>query len=87
WKTTDERIKENPPPRRFKINWMNLQHAGTGKVLWLGTEDQKIHLYPQRSMKLKLLKKKNLKHEVKAHLKGQYLEKCFTWSETFLFLR
>lgn len=25
-------LEENPPPRRFKINWMNLQHAETGKT-------------------------------------------------------
>ncbi|KAL6064049.1 hypothetical protein STEG23_028569 [Scotinomys teguina] len=33
----DERVKDIL--RGFKLNWMNLRDAETGKILWQGTED------------------------------------------------
>uniref|UniRef100_A0A8C9CXB4 Phosphodiesterase 6D n=1 Tax=Phocoena sinus TaxID=42100 RepID=A0A8C9CXB4_PHOSS len=78
--------------RGFKLNWMNLQDAETGKILWQGTE----HLsgpgvehearVPKKILECKAVSRElnfssaeqmeKFRLEQKVYFKGQCLEEC-----------
>ncbi|XP_034853625.1 retinal rod rhodopsin-sensitive cGMP 3',5'-cyclic phosphodiesterase subunit delta-like [Mirounga angustirostris] len=77
-------------PRGFKLNWMNLWDAETGKILWQGTEDLSVsgvgheaHI-PKNTLKCKAVSPKlklssaeqmeKFYLEQKVYFKGQCLE-------------
>ncbi|KAI7807847.1 hypothetical protein IRJ41_011388 [Triplophysa rosa] len=76
----------------FKLNWMNLRDAETGKVLWQGTEDLSLPgveheaRVPKKILKCKAVsrelnfssveKLEKFRLEQKVFFKGQCLEGC-----------
>lgn len=88
---TDERAKEIL--RGFKLNWMNLRDAETGKILWQGTEDLSVPgveheaRVPKKILKCKAVSRElnfssaeqmeKFRLEQKVYFKGQCLEEWF----------
>uniref|UniRef100_A0A9L0IFU1 Phosphodiesterase 6D n=1 Tax=Equus asinus TaxID=9793 RepID=A0A9L0IFU1_EQUAS len=84
----DERAREIL--RGFKLNWMNLRDAETGKILWQGTEDLSIPgveheaRVPKKILKCKAVSRElnfssaeqmeKFRLEQKVYFKGQCLE-------------
>lgn len=87
----DERAKEIL--RGFKLNWMNLRDAETGKILWQGTEDLSVPgveheaRVPKKILKCKAVSRElnfssaeqmeKFRLEQKVYFKGQCLEEWF----------
>nr|XP_008524347.1 PREDICTED: retinal rod rhodopsin-sensitive cGMP 3',5'-cyclic phosphodiesterase subunit delta [Equus przewalskii] len=87
----DERAREIL--RGFKLNWMNLRDAETGKILWQGTEDLSIPgveheaRVPKKILKCKAVSRElnfssaeqmeKFRLEQKVYFKGQCLEEWF----------
>ncbi|KYO25332.1 retinal rod rhodopsin-sensitive cGMP 3',5'-cyclic phosphodiesterase subunit delta [Alligator mississippiensis] len=87
----DERAKEIL--RGFKLNWMNLRDAETGKILWQGTEDLSVPgveheaRVPKKILKCKAVSRElnfssaeqmeKFRLEQKVFFKGQCLEEWF----------
>ncbi|XP_058389416.1 retinal rod rhodopsin-sensitive cGMP 3',5'-cyclic phosphodiesterase subunit delta [Diceros bicornis minor] len=79
--------------RGFKLNWMNLRDAETGKILWQGTEDLSIPgveheaRVPKKILKCKAVSRElnfssaeqmeKFRLEQKVYFKGQCLEEWF----------
>lgn len=93
----DERAREIL--RGFKLNWMNLRDAETGKILWQGTEDLSVPgveheaRVPKKILKCKAVSRElnfssaeqmeKFRLEQKVYFKGQCLEE---WSFEFGFV-
>uniref|UniRef100_A0A8C9M1V6 Retinal rod rhodopsin-sensitive cGMP 3',5'-cyclic phosphodiesterase subunit delta n=1 Tax=Piliocolobus tephrosceles TaxID=591936 RepID=A0A8C9M1V6_9PRIM len=89
--TKDERAREIL--RGFKLNWMNLRDAETGKILWQGTEDLSVPgveheaRVPKKILKCKAVSRElnfssteqmeKFRLEQKVYFKGQCLEEWF----------
>eukprot|EP00063_Salmo_salar_P049256 XP_014024091.1 PREDICTED: retinal rod rhodopsin-sensitive cGMP 3',5'-cyclic phosphodiesterase subunit delta isoform X1 [Salmo salar] len=89
--STEDRAKEIL--KGFKLNWMNLRDAETGKVLWQGTEDLSLPgveheaRVPKKILKCKAVsrelnfssseKLEKFRLEQKVFFKGQCLEEWF----------
>ncbi|XP_059961901.1 retinal rod rhodopsin-sensitive cGMP 3',5'-cyclic phosphodiesterase subunit delta [Mesoplodon densirostris] len=89
--TKDERAREIL--RGFKLNWMNLRDAETGKILWQGTEDLSVPgveheaRVPKKILKCKAVSRElnfssakqmeKFRLEQKVFFKGQCLEEWF----------
>ncbi|XP_011726429.1 retinal rod rhodopsin-sensitive cGMP 3',5'-cyclic phosphodiesterase subunit delta isoform X1 [Macaca nemestrina] len=87
----DERAREIL--RGFKLNWMNLRDAETGKILWQGTEDLSVPgveheaRVPKKILKCKAVSRElnfssteqmeKFRLEQKIYFKGQCLEEWF----------
>uniref|UniRef100_A0ABI7ZKD3 Phosphodiesterase 6D n=1 Tax=Felis catus TaxID=9685 RepID=A0ABI7ZKD3_FELCA len=87
----DERAREIL--RGFKLNWMNLRDAETGKILWQGTEDLSVPgveheaRVPKKILKCKAVSRElnfssaeqmeKFRLEQKVYFKGQCLEEWF----------
>ncbi|XP_016303297.1 retinal rod rhodopsin-sensitive cGMP 3',5'-cyclic phosphodiesterase subunit delta-like [Sinocyclocheilus anshuiensis] len=87
----EDRVKEIM--KGFKLNWMNLRDAETGKVLWQGTEDLSLPgveheaRVPKKILKCKAVsrelnfssveKLEKFRLEQKVFFKGQCLEEWF----------
>ncbi|XP_062987828.1 retinal rod rhodopsin-sensitive cGMP 3',5'-cyclic phosphodiesterase subunit delta [Elgaria multicarinata webbii] len=87
----EERAKEIL--RGFKLNWMNLRDAETGKILWQGTEDLSVPgveheaRVPKKILKCKAVSRElnfssteqmeKFRLEQKVYFKGQCLEEWF----------
>ncbi|XP_017802562.1 retinal rod rhodopsin-sensitive cGMP 3',5'-cyclic phosphodiesterase subunit delta isoform X1 [Papio anubis] len=79
--------------RGFKLNWMNLRDAETGKILWQGTEDLSVPgveheaRVPKKILKCKAVSRElnfssteqmeKFRLEQKVYFKGQCLEEWF----------
>ncbi|XP_029471034.1 retinal rod rhodopsin-sensitive cGMP 3',5'-cyclic phosphodiesterase subunit delta [Rhinatrema bivittatum] len=87
----DDRAKEIL--KGFKLNWMNLRDAETGKILWQGTEDLSVPgveheaRVPKKILKCKAVSRElnfssaeqmeKFRLEQKVYFKGQCLEEWF----------